>query len=79
MSLASEARLVREDNERLRCRVTELEPLAARLEPLAARVPELERSVRELAGALQDVLSQRRVRFGLALARPLDLFRRARR
>lgn len=72
MSLASEARAVRDDNERLRRRVDELEPVAA-------RVPELERSVGELHRALRDLLSQRRVRFGLALARPLDFLRRSRR
>ena len=72
MSLASEARAVRDDNERLRRRVDELEPVAA-------RVPELERSARELHETLGDLLSQRRVRFGLALARPLDLVRRSRR
>ena len=72
MSLASEARAVRDENERLRRRVDELEPVAA-------RVPELERSARELHETLGDLLSQRRVRFGLALGRPLDLVRRLRR
>ena len=72
MSLASEARAVRNDNERLQRYIDELEPVAA-------RVPELERSARELHETLGDLLSQRRVRFGLALARPLDLVRRLRR
>ena len=82
MSLAAEARSVREENERLRHRVLELEPL----EPLAARVPELERYAGELAEGLREareslraVLSQRRVRLGVALARPIDLLRRFRR
>jgi hypothetical protein len=72
MSLASEARAVRDDNERLRRHIDGLEPVAA-------RVPELEEWARELHGTLGDLLSQRRVRFGLALGRPLDLVRRSRR
>jgi hypothetical protein len=82
MSLAAEMRSVREENEQLRHRLGELEPL----ESLAARVPELERYARELAESLREaseslrsVLSQRRVRFGIALGRPLDLLRRLRR
>jgi hypothetical protein len=39
-------------------------------------VPGLERSTREANEALRDLLAQRRVRFGLALARPLDFVRR---
>ena len=72
MALASEARAVRDDNERLRRHIDGLEPVAA-------RVPELEEWARELHGTLGDLLSQRRVRFGLALGRPLDVVRRSRR
>jgi hypothetical protein len=72
MSIASEARAVRDDNARLQRYIDELEPVAA-------RVPELERTARELHETLGDLLSQRRVRFGLALGRPLDLIRRLRR
>jgi hypothetical protein len=68
-SLAAEARSVRDDHERLRRRVEELEPIAA-------RVPELEQSLAEIHGEFRELLSQRRVRLGLALARPLDFLRR---
>jgi hypothetical protein len=79
LTLAAEARLVREDNERLRRRVLELEPLAARVPELERTVRELSEALRESSESLRDVLSQRRVRLGLALARPLDLLRGLRR
>jgi hypothetical protein len=75
-SLASEARSVREENEGLKRRVLELEPVAARVPELERSVKELSASVRELNDSLRDVLSQRRVRLGLALARPFDALRR---
>jgi hypothetical protein len=69
---AAEARRVREENEQLRRHLRELEPVAA-------SAPELERSAREAHEAVCDLLAQRRVRFGFALARPLDFLRRLRR
>ena len=69
---AAEARRVREENEQLRRHLRELEPVAA-------SAPELERSAREAHEAVRDLLAQRRVRFGFALARPLDFLRRLRR
>ena len=115
--LAGEARVVREELQRVQQRAAELEQEAARvpqLEQAAAQVPLLEARIRELeqwsheleagiheleagiherdagireleaahtksAEALQHVLRQRRVQLGIALARPLDLFRRRRR
>lgn len=65
LAAAAEARRLREENERLAS--------------IAAAVPALERSAREAREALRDLLAQRRVRFGLALARPLDVLRRLRR
>ena len=65
LGAAAEARRLREENERLAS--------------IAAAVPGLERSAREAHEALRDLLAQRRVRFGLALARPLDFLRRLRR
>ena len=88
-ALGGEARVVREELLRVQERAAELEREAARvpqLEQSAAQVPLLEARIRELeaahaksAQALQDVLRQRRVQLGIALARPLDLFRRRRR
>jgi hypothetical protein len=71
-ALAAEAGGLRENHDRLRRRVKELEPVAA-------RVPELERSLQEIHAAYGDLRSQRRVRMGIALARPLDFLRRLRR
>jgi hypothetical protein len=68
-ALAAETRSVRGDHERLRRRVEELESVAA-------QVPELQRSLDEIQAAFRDLRSQRRVRLGIALARPLDLLRR---
>jgi len=62
LAAAAEARRLREENERLAS--------------IAAAVPGLERSAREAHEAFRDLLAQRRVRFGLALARPLDFLRR---
>ena len=45
------------------------------LEPIAARVPELEQSLGEIHGEFRELLAQRRVRLGLALARPVDFLR----
>jgi hypothetical protein len=78
-SLAAEAHAVRDENERLRQRVLELEPVAARVPGLERSLHELSVALREAGESLRDVLSQRRVRFGVALARPLDLLRRLRR
>jgi hypothetical protein len=72
LAAAAEARRLRAENEGLTRRVLELEPAAA-------AVPELERIAREAHDALRDLLAQRRVRLGLALARPLDVIRRLRR
>jgi hypothetical protein len=72
LAAAAEARRLREENEQLERRVLELEAVAA-------AVPELERHAREAHEAFRDLLALRRVRFGLALARPLDLLRRLRR
>jgi len=79
--------------EREAARVPQLEQSSAQVPLLEARIRELEAWIRERdaglreleaahaksAQALQDVLRQRRVQLGIALARPLDLFRRRRR
>jgi hypothetical protein len=72
LTAAAEARRLRDENQRLHERVLELEPAAA-------SAPELERSARKAHQAVRDLLAQRRVRLGMALARPLDVLRRLRR
>ncbi len=72
LSLASESRRLREENERLARRALELEHVES-------ENAELRGAARQAQAALQAVLAQRRVRLGLALAKPLDLLRRLRR
>jgi hypothetical protein len=78
-ALGGEARLVREELVRIQERVAELEETAACIRQLEARIPELEAAKDKSAQDLYDLLGQRRVRLGIALARPLDLLRRPRR
>lgn len=76
LALAAEVTQVRGDQELLRRRVHELEPYPAEVERLQGIVHELDAKARRTNEELEDVLSQRRVRFGLVLGRPLDFVRR---
>ena len=71
-----EAAALRDELARHRRRLSELEPTAAVLE---RRGRELEAARAQAEQELGDVLGQRRVRLGIALARPLDVLRRRRR
>ncbi len=71
-----EAGELRDELYAYRRRVDELEPLAARLPRVEA---ELEAARVDAETGVHDLLRQRRVRLGIALARPLDLLRRRRR
>ena len=72
ISMGLEAGELRDELVAARGRVAELEPLTAQLESARAACAETEHR-------LLDVLGQRRVRLGIALARPFDLLRRRRR
>ena len=67
-----EASELREELNAARRRIAELEHVAAQL-------PVVEAAHAEAEQRLHDVLRQRRVRLGIALARPLDVLRRRRR
>jgi hypothetical protein len=71
-----EAGELRDQLDAYRRRVHELEPLAARLPEVEA---ELQAARVDAETRVHDLLRQRRVRLGIALARPLDLLRRRRR
>lgn len=75
-SFATEARSVRDDHERLRRRVEELEPIAASVPELERSLAEIQRAHGEIHAEFRALLAQRRVRLGIALARPLDFVRR---
>jgi hypothetical protein len=76
LGLAGEAAQLRDDWNRLQKRAHELEAYEAEVLRLQGVVRELDAKARRTNEQLEDVLSQRRVRFGLALARPLDFVRR---
>jgi hypothetical protein len=79
-ALAVEARQAREREDGVRVELAaaqaRLAELDAQSEALQARVAELDRAARGALGRERALLSQRRVRLGLALAGPLDRARR---
>jgi hypothetical protein len=76
MALGLEAGELREGLNAARRRIAELEAAA---EAVAARLSVVEAARGDAEQRLHDVLSQRRVRLGIALALPLDVLRRRRR